>query len=58
MSNMKTHPEGNPFCKCNPCTCSLVCTCGLDKDNPVALEGTWDEEAQVMTYVVKLKPKG
>jgi hypothetical protein len=49
--------RSNPFCKCNTCTCKPICTCGLDVDTPVSLEGSWDEKGQVMTYVVKLKPK-
>lgn len=47
----------NPFCKCKPCSCRPMCTCGLDVDKPVSVEGTWDDAKQVLTYVVKLKPR-
>lgn len=57
MSETSRDGHANPFCKCNPCTCQLICTCGLDKENPVALESSWDADQQVMTYVVKLRPK-
>lgn len=55
MSDNANHT--NPFCNCSPCGCKPMCTCGLDVDNPVSVEGKWDDAAKVMTYVVKLKPK-
>ncbi|MCB1478464.1 MAG: hypothetical protein R3D43_02245 [Tepidamorphaceae bacterium] len=54
---MSNAAHSNPMCKCNPCTCKPICTCGLDADKPVSVEGSWDENAKVMTYVVKLKAK-
>ncbi|MFY0691932.1 MAG: hypothetical protein JXR14_08450 [Paracoccaceae bacterium] len=57
MSEKKPETHSNPFCKCNPCSCELICTCGLDKENPVAFESSWNAQEQVMTYMVKLKPK-
>lgn len=51
----KTH--SNPFCKCDPCTCKTMCTCGLDVDDPVSIAGVWDAESETMTYTVTLKPK-
>jgi hypothetical protein len=49
----KTH--SNPLCKCDPCTCKPMCTCGLDVDNPVSIAGIWDADSETMTYTVKLK---
>ena len=54
---MTNGAHSNPLCKCDPCTCKPVCTCGLDVDNPVELHGEWNENDRTMTYTVKLKAK-
>lgn len=55
MAHANETGDHNPFCTCDPCGCAPICTCGLDKANPVSVEGSWNAEEQVMTYVVKLK---
>ena len=57
MTGEVGNKNSNPFCKCEECTCKPICTCGLDDQSPVSVEGAWDDQEQVMTYVVKLKPK-
>ena len=49
--------HANPLCTCETCTCKPICICGLDVDNPVSVEGAWDDGRKEMTYVVKLRAK-